>query len=349
MGMAQAALVAFMVVGSLVGLGAAGAQDDAQATISALQTRLAEVEGSTATATAELGTGQPVPEGIPEGAQEAEIAGHIDGDKILVSVGGENEEVRLLGIDAPELDEGEYGECYASESSERLARMLPEGRTVYLESDGEDKDGKGRLLRFVWFVNRSGTAALANELMLGAGLAGLDEDHPYSKHVDELVEAVEEAQQENAGLWGACGEVHAEVTPTPQAGDADRPAQIGDTVTKDGLAVTITDAFFSDEYGFSTPKGGYDFLVIEVTVENVGDEDMGYYDDQFAAIDYDTGAEFDDTFVLAENPLGSGELSPGEYVTGVVVPEVQETARRVRVKYATSIFGGENLYWLVER
>ena len=149
-------------------------------------------------------------------------------------------------------------------------------------------------------------------------------------------------------MWGACGGPHVEITPEPELGEADLPAPIGTTLTASDVAVTVTSAFLSYDYGFATPKGGYVFLVIEAQIQNVDDENHGYAGNRFSAKDFDTGAEFDDTFTLTDGGLGTGELSPGEYVSGVIVLEVQETARRVRIKYDTAAFGGTNLYWLVE-
>lgn len=116
-----------------------------------------------------------------------------------------------------------------------------------------------------------------------------------------------------------------------------------------GMEVTLTSAFFAQEYGYATPKGGYTFLVVEATVENVGDEEGQYAGNRFSARDLDTDALFDDTFTLADGGLGSGELSPGEYVSGVVVLEVQETVLRARVKYDPQLFDDSDLYWVVER
>lgn len=83
--------------------------------------------------------------------------------------------------------------------------------------------------------------------------------------------------------------------------------------------------------------------------QNVDDENHDYSGFRFSARDMDTGAECDDTFAAVENALSTDDLSPGEYVTGQVALEVQETATNVRVKYDVSAVGGDNLYWLVPR
>jgi hypothetical protein len=143
-----------------------------------------------------------------------------------------------------------------------------------------------------------------------------------------------------------------EPTELPRYGSADNPGQIGDMLEVDGLAATALSGFYTYEYNFSTPRGGYVFLILEVQFENVSDENIDYNSLHFAARDIDTEIDFDDTFALLDTPLGSGELSPGEYVYGQVALEIQETADSVRVKYTVSpgIFNdSEAMYWMVPR
>lgn len=127
---------------------------------------------------------------------------------------------------------------------------------------------------------------------------------------------------------------------------------VGETLELDGLAVTLMSGSYTYEYNFSTPKGGYVFLIVEVELRNVSDETMTYNSLSFAAKDLDTDADFDDAFVLLDTPLDSGELSPGEYVYGQVALEIQDTSTNVRVKYTVDpglLGGGDAVYWLVPR
>lgn len=73
----------------------------------------------------------------------------IDGDTIVIQGG---EQVRYIGIDAPEKGEPYYYE--AREFNEKMVK----GKRVQLEKDVSDRDRFGRLLRYVYvdgvFVNR---------------------------------------------------------------------------------------------------------------------------------------------------------------------------------------------------
>ena len=81
--------------------------------------------------------------------EEAVVYQVIDGDTIEL-VGGER--VRFIGVDAPEMGfaGGEYEEG-ATEATE-FVRNLIDGRTIWLEADGNDRDRFDRLRRYVWIV-----------------------------------------------------------------------------------------------------------------------------------------------------------------------------------------------------
>ena len=73
----------------------------------------------------------------------------------------------------------------------------------------------------------------------------------------------------------------------------------------------------------------------------------------FAAKDIDTGFDYDDAiFNASESPLGSGDMIPGDTVSGDVTIEVSPSSNRIRIKYSTGDMfcsGGSSLYWIVTR
>ena len=75
------------------------------------------------------------------------VTGVTDADTIRVALrNGTLEEVRLIGIDAPE-----RGACFASRAT-AIARSLAQGRPVTLKGDPtqDTRDRYGRLLAYVW-------------------------------------------------------------------------------------------------------------------------------------------------------------------------------------------------------
>jgi hypothetical protein len=144
-----------------------------------------------------------------------------------------------------------------------------------------------------------------------------------------------------------------EPTPTPEPDplgrSLDNPAPIGTLLEFEGLAVSIDSAYYDFGFGNAIPRGGYKVLIMQVTLTNTGDTAKSYAAASFSGTDADTGAGYD--AVTLENVgvlLDDDSLDPGEYVSGTVLLEVQETAARVIVKYDPQMFDPNDLYWIVQ-
>lgn len=118
-----------------------------------------------------------------------------DGDTLTVEGG---QRVRLVQVDAPELD----SDCYGRPALQELLDLTPKGTRVMLVRDPEldDRDQHGRLLRYVFVGERN-----VNVELVERGAAS-----PYyfrgdrGRYADELDDAVDEARDDEAGYWGAC-------------------------------------------------------------------------------------------------------------------------------------------------
>lgn len=288
------------------------------------------------------------PKGIPADAEEATFKEVVDGEKFKVTIGDKEHEVRMIGIDAPEeKNSDDFPECYFEESKARLEALL-KGRTIYLEKDAEDKDKKDRLWRYVWYEGRiDNSAHMVNEQLLEEGTVIIRDEEKNTRYTRQLADAQGKAKSDNAGMWGTCGGGHVAITPIPRHGSADDPGVVGEALTASGMEVTLVSAYTDYSYGYSTPKGGYVYLICEAVVRNVDDKSHGYRDGRFSAKDMDTNADFDAVGSATDQAMGAGDLSPSEYVDGVLAIEVQETSRNIRVKYQVNEFGGDSVYWLV--
>lgn len=138
-------------------------------------------------------TGPPAT--VPAGDQ-AFLVDVMDGDSLVVEVNGAEEELRLIGINAPE-----QGECYADEARTALAgRLGGQELTLVADPGGEDRDRFGRLLRYVYLG-----PVQVNLSMLNNGFAvALGADH---RNAAEFKAAEEEAFLAQVGMWGQspCG------------------------------------------------------------------------------------------------------------------------------------------------
>ena len=129
------------------------------------------------------------------------VARIIDGDTLSVYVGGTQKIVRLLGIDAPELQPLDNPGCYSKQATAAITKFAY-NKYIVLEKDKiqkDDKDKYGRLLRFITVL---GSSVTVNEQLLNNGAAktypSLISNIAQYKH-DEAV-----AKASGAGLWGFC-------------------------------------------------------------------------------------------------------------------------------------------------
>src|SRR3954452_22219370 len=93
--------------------------------------------------------GPPTPGGGP-GPGEVGVTRVVAADTIHVSLGGQDETVRYIGIDTPEsVKPGTPVQCFAKAASAANERLV-DGRRVRLSFDAERRDRYGRLLAYVY-------------------------------------------------------------------------------------------------------------------------------------------------------------------------------------------------------
>jgi len=127
----------------------------------------------------------------------------IDGDTLVADIDGDEEHVRLIGIDTPEsVAEDRPDECYGKEASERLRALLPPGTPVRLERDVEPRDQYDRLLAYVY---RAADGLFVNETLVTEGYAEAKAYPPNTTLHQELLAAQSAARAAGKGFWGACG------------------------------------------------------------------------------------------------------------------------------------------------
>jgi micrococcal nuclease len=124
-----------------------------------------------------------------------------DGDTIKVRFKGHNHDVRLIGIDTPEV----YGglECGGRAASKSMKRKLDPGNRVTLVKDfSQDlRDRYGRLLRYVERRDRD-----VGQRQIAAGWAKVYvyADNPF-KRVRKYRRTKQRARGHDRGVWGRCG------------------------------------------------------------------------------------------------------------------------------------------------
>jgi micrococcal nuclease len=123
----------------------------------------------------------------------------VDGDTIEVSIGGEFEDVRYIGIDTPEtVKPGEPVQCFGPQASDANHELV-DGRTVRLVFDRELRDAYGRLLAYVYVGD-----TFVNEKLLAGGYARTLRFPPNTANASRFSAVERRASAADEGLWGAC-------------------------------------------------------------------------------------------------------------------------------------------------
>jgi micrococcal nuclease len=123
----------------------------------------------------------------------------IDGDTIEVRIGGQEDEVRYIGIDTPEtVKPGTPIQCFGRRAS-AVNHRLVEGRRARLVFDRERRDVYGRLLAYVYVDGR-----FVNAYLVRRGYARTLTIPPNVAHAALFDRLAGNAGREGRGLWGAC-------------------------------------------------------------------------------------------------------------------------------------------------
>lgn len=147
--------------------------------------------------------------GLPEGAdpvaepQLVRVIDASDGDTIWVEPdgGGEYFKVRLIGIDAPEIEHDDPAECFSQEAWDYTTGALVD-RLAWLTFDGELYDDYDRMLAYV--IRDTTDAGFFNRNLARNGYVEELAIYPNTSFEDEIAEDVRNARNEDLGLWGAC-------------------------------------------------------------------------------------------------------------------------------------------------
>ena len=126
--------------------------------------------------------------------QEAVVAHVSDGDTVVLANG---QKVRLLGIDAPEMErEGKPSDFLAHKAKKFLTELV-QGKRVRLEYDRLRYDRYGRTLAYLFLPDGTN---VSREMVL-QGLAHVYTVPPNMRFQEELLSAQREAINAHRGIW----------------------------------------------------------------------------------------------------------------------------------------------------
>ena len=146
-----------------------------------------------------IGEYMPTPEvATSQESVLAQVVSVIDGDTIWVSIDGQEEKVRYIGIDTPEPYKDGEPACYSKEATTKNKELVV-GRQVELVADTEDRDKYKRLLRYVYVDNE-----MVNEVLVAEGYATIMTIKPNTAFASTFKTLEDEARAGKIGLWSVC-------------------------------------------------------------------------------------------------------------------------------------------------
>lgn len=136
-----------------------------------------------------------------------------DGDTVTLRFANRAERrVRLIGVDAPEIEDPREDVAYRAFLSKRFAFHHLYGRKVGLTYDFTPQDEHGRVLAYLWL----GEGELFNEFIIREGFAAAFLKYPYRKDYQDRFRAAEtRARKEDRGFWRR---EEPEIVPVAEAG-----------------------------------------------------------------------------------------------------------------------------------
>ncbi|MBI2336222.1 MAG: thermonuclease family protein [Deltaproteobacteria bacterium] len=140
---------------------------------------------------------------------EAVVTRVVDGDTVVLEGG---QRVRLIGVDAPELFDGEKLDRQSrklkiakgtlmglGERSKGFLVQFIQGKPVRLEFDHELCDAFGRTLAYL-YLKVGSQEVLVNQQIIADGFATTLKKYSFKKQ-DQFLKTEQQAQQANKGLW----------------------------------------------------------------------------------------------------------------------------------------------------
>lgn len=136
---------------------------------------------------------------VTDPTSDGRVVEIIDGDTLVISVGGRRATTRLIGIDTPETKKPDTPvECYGPEATDFLRALLPPATSILVRRDVEGRDHFGRILTYVF---RADDGLFVNREILVQGYARALPIPPNTTFARDFADVAARARQERRGLW----------------------------------------------------------------------------------------------------------------------------------------------------
>ena len=210
--------------------------------------------------------------------------------------------------------------------------------TGHDDNDGGDlhrKAARSRTRRRVVYVGLGIVIVTAAAVGVWLGITGGDKTtQGDGSGTQSLVEATSTSSTE-AQTTSSTEEIPDPTLPT---------AKFGEVLDFWGISMTVSSPLIFEDAEVQALVGdAVDVYVVSVTIKNTGDEMRDYNLFYWEALD-DEGARYDATLYLEDQALDTGEIQPGETVTGNVGFELPKGKQVVSVTYSPML-ADETAVW----
>ena len=141
---------------------------------------------------------------------KAQVIQIIDGDTIRVTINGNIEKVRFVGINTPEIANRDHPDEFMGPEAKDFTEKAIKDKDIYLEKDISDRDKYDRLLRYIWLeepVANPSTDDIGkktlNGILVKEGLAFSNFYKPDTKYQDQLEALENQAMEKAIGIWSS--------------------------------------------------------------------------------------------------------------------------------------------------
>ena len=232
----------------------------------------------------------------PQNPEEAYVVKNIDGDTIKVRINGNEETIRMIGVDTPEtVHPSKPVEFYGKEASNFTKALCPTGSTVYLTYDWDPRDKYDRLLAYVWY-KRDDQWILHNLNLIVNGYG-----HAYTvfafdeEYMALFVKAEQYAREKGYGLWRDYDSLYKESEEPGYSQQVEQKDQNEDRKTS---ALVMSEAKGDLEIAYVQYEGALEF----VELVNNGNDTIPLEGYQL------TSTKGDDVYVFTNVNIAPGEI-----------------------------------------
>lgn len=136
--------------------------------------------------------------------------------------------------------------------------------------------------------------------------------------------------------------------------DTDDAYKVGETAQLGDVSIKLNNVYESRGNSYYVPKDGYEYVILEFSISNKGDEELSLS----TLLSFSTWCD-GQSYTISIEALAMGAFSgkiqldcdvlPGKSVTGVIGYEIPSNWQTISVEYSNDVLFGENAVFAVSK